>query len=110
VPQYTFKDHRLRALWYALTGDDFRIKSWRNRLPWWRDYQTHLELRHQIVHRGATATPDDAERSAVAVARSMQYIQETTTRTGVDLGRMWEVGTERPPTYDLPAHDRERKP
>jgi hypothetical protein len=107
VRQYTLIDGRLRALWYALTGDDFRDKPFRNTLGWWTDYAKHLDLRHRIVHRGATSTRDDAERSLKAVAQALQYIQETTVRVGVDLGRIWDVGTERPPSHDLPAHDRE---
>lgn len=103
VRSYTFADGRLQVLWHALTGDDMRkIKA----QDWWRGYPAHLDLRHSIVHRGHAATEDEAKRSLDTAMGAMEYIQAATYRVGVDLGRIWEVGVERPPWHDLPAHDR----
>jgi len=103
VPSYTFVDSRLQALWYALKGDDMRAVKAQD---WWRNYPAHLALRNSIVHGGHTATADEADRSLETAMKAMAYIQEVTLRVGVDLGRIWETGAEKPPWHELPAHDR----
>jgi hypothetical protein len=103
VRNYWFPDRRLQALWCGLTGDDIKAI---NTQGWWAGYCLHRKLRNSIVHRGHKASKAETEASVRTTLAAMEYIQSTTYRVGVDLGRIWEDGKEEPPWHDLPAHDR----
>ena len=41
---------------------------------WWRDYQTHAQRRHRIVHGGARITRKDAEASIAAAQALIEFL------------------------------------
>lgn len=102
---YRFDDGRFKKLWAALTGDSAEKLS--REESWWSAYAGHIKLRHDVVHGGATATAQEAERSIEGVLGAINYAQNTMIRIGVELGQLREVGTPGRPRQRLPDHDRQ---
>ena len=53
---YRFDDGRFQALWYGLTGDDFKKQETKRTQDWWKSYAAHTKLRDRVVHRGYMPT------------------------------------------------------
>ena len=64
LPSYNLGAERVRKAYVALSGDKITTQ------PYWADFKAHVKRRNQIVHKGARATPVDAEES-IAVAKSL---------------------------------------
>jgi hypothetical protein len=96
---YRFDDGRFKKLWAALTGDSAEKLS--REESWWSAYAGHIKLRHDVVHGGATATAQQAERSIEGVLGAINYGQNTMVRIGVELGHLREVGTPGRPRQRL---------
>jgi hypothetical protein len=79
VPDRSFQDARSRRLWTALT--DTQI----SKAPTWKAYDSHVELRNTVAHRGARVTPEDALNSCEACRGLVTFMLEAlTAATGED--------------------------
>jgi HEPN domain-containing protein len=60
---------RTRALYTLLSKD--RIQQ----QPFWQDYRDHANLRHKIVHAGASATKQEADKSLRVADRLINHVR-----------------------------------
>jgi hypothetical protein len=71
-------DKRVRTLYTALSGDHIESQ------PFWPDYKKHVELRHQVVHRGVHVDEADARRSCDAAQKLLEHVEAVQARLLVD--------------------------
>ena len=44
-------------------------------LPWWRAYREHVERRHNVVHRGAKLSEEDARASVDVMWELVEFMR-----------------------------------
>jgi hypothetical protein len=62
-------DDRVRDLYVALSGD--RIQD----QPFWSRSLAHVQLRHQVVHKGVHVAPEQAEASCEAIRLMLDHLE-----------------------------------
>jgi hypothetical protein len=67
---YSLANDRNRKLYSALTSDEIAAQSF------WAAFKDSASLRNAIIHRGATATRAEAEKSLAAAAAFTRHVQQ----------------------------------
>ena len=67
-------EDRVRTLYTALSGDQIESQ------PFWPDYKKHVNLRHQVVHRGTGVDEVDARRSCDAAQQLLEHVEAVQAR------------------------------
>ena len=72
LPNYNLgsDNPRVRKAYVALSGD--RITS----QPYWDDFKAHVRRRNRIVHGGARATPEEAEKSVTVASSLVAHLEQ----------------------------------
>jgi hypothetical protein len=68
-------NEKLHSVFAAISGDR------PNQQPFWKDLKLHTDLRNDIVHRGARASPVQATASLEAVTKFVEYTEELQKQT-----------------------------
>lgn len=65
---YNIGNSKVSELYMALSGDPI------NQQPFWAQFTDHVQLRNDLIHDGADATPDQAKASLEAVTAVIDHI------------------------------------
>jgi HEPN domain-containing protein len=72
IRQYALNDRQTQDLWARVAGSAIQDEDF------WPAYKSHLDLRNRIVHRGESATADDAAASLSTAEALIDYVERTT--------------------------------
>jgi hypothetical protein len=70
ITRWSLRDPSGRQLYFAATG----LKRWES--GWWSAYQAHVELRSNIVHKGAGVTMEQAQASVEAMWSFVEFVRQ----------------------------------
>ena len=75
---YNLANGRILKLYKKVTGDT-DIEG----VAWWPDFTAHTDLRHRIIHKGATASEPEARRSYAVAKNLVSYLRTLLTSQGL---------------------------
>ena len=70
INRWSLRDYSGRQLYFAATG----LKPWES--EWWSAYQTHVELRNNITHKGARVAMEQSQASIEAMWYFVGFVRQ----------------------------------